>query len=406
MDTMLEKKKSFRKWIILVILYILSGSVYITLLSGSQWLAAFGIILMIPEILSATNRNVSHEAFFRGLFIYGFVVFVIGKGVITQDSMGSYFRVALIFLFAYYFTQEFSFFKFRKIFTKFVSVMCLIDTVIYFILQKVGQFSFLPIAYNSNGEGYRIGILFNYLLSHPERNAGIYWEPGLFATMIVLSFILDLLFEEQLLPWRIFIYHVCILTTASSAGIVLILFCDLILLNRFISTFSNNRAVKYCIFFIVYAVLLFLFLNLDAFLTATGLAEQRVYAKLLSNNMGSSARMQALVKNWNLFLKNPIGGIGISEAYRLASNFSDTSTTTFMMVEFGIVGFFPTLFVIKSIIGLKTELVEIISTLTVFLCILNKEPHMGIAVVWILALFFSKERESKLLTTDETESIE
>ena len=61
MDTMLEKKKSFRKWIILVILYILSGSVYITLLSGSQWLAAFGIILMIPEILSGFTKSFSKK---------------------------------------------------------------------------------------------------------------------------------------------------------------------------------------------------------------------------------------------------------------------------------------------------------------------------------------------------------
>lgn len=161
--------------------------------------------------------------------------------MINKDNMGSYFRTSLIFLFAFYITQEFTFSDFRKIFTKFITTMCVVDTLIYFVLQRVGQFSFLPIAYNSNGEGYRIGVIFNYLLSHPERNSGIYWEPGLFATMIILSFIMDLTFEKEVPFWRALIYHICIFTTASSAGIVLILFCDLLMLNRFMDSISNKR---------------------------------------------------------------------------------------------------------------------------------------------------------------------
>jgi hypothetical protein len=166
--------------------------------------------------------------------------------------------------------------------------------------------------------------------------------------MIILSFVMDLTFEKEVPFWRALIYHICIFTTASSAGIVLILFCDLLLLNRFMDSISNRKVLKYCVFFIVYMLLLLLFVNLDTFLTLTGLAQQRAYAKLLSDNMGSSARMQALIKNWNLFVQNPIIGSGISNAYRLASNFSDTSTTTFMMVEFGVVGALPTVFVVKS----------------------------------------------------------
>jgi len=174
--------------------------------------------------------------------------------------------------------------------------------------------------------------------------------------------------------------------------VVLILFCDLILLNKFISTFSTNKAVNYCVFFVVYALLLTLFINLDTVLTTTGLAQQRVYAKLLSDNMGSSARMQAFTRNWSLFCQNPIWGMGIGKAYSAVANFSDTSTTTFMMVEFGIIGVLPTAFVIKSIIGLRKELIVNISVITIFLCILNKEPHMRIAIIWIIAFYFSKEK--------------
>lgn len=402
MNKVLDNKLTIRRILVLLILYILSGSTYITLISSSERIAAAGIILMSPVIVSTIRRNVSGPAFCRGLLAYGFAAFVIGIGIINKDNMGSYFRTSLIFLFAFYITQEFTFSDFRKIFTKFITTMCVVDTSIYFVLQRVGQFSFLPIAYNSNGEGYRIGVIFNYLLSHPERNSGIYWEPGLFATMIILSFVMDLTFEKEVPFWRALIYHICIFTTASSAGIVLILFCDLLLLNRFMDSISNKKVLKYCVFFIVYMLLLLLFVNLDTFLTLTGLAQQRAYAKLLSDNMGSSARMQALIKNWSLFVQNPIIGSGISNAYRLASNFSDTSTTTFMMVEFGVVGALPTVFVVKSIIGLKRGLIENISLVTIFLCILNKEPHMRIAVIWILAFYFSKERESQFALSNET----
>lgn len=388
------KKIKLRKWIILIILYILSGSTYITLISNSQWIAAIGIVLMVPSIIIAMKRTISINDFFRGLLAYGFSLFVMSVGIINKESLGSYFRVSLVFLFAYFFTKEFEFDEFRKIFTNFILVISAIDVMIYAILQKMGQFSFLPIAYNGNGEGYRIGIIFNYLLSHPERNSGIYWEPGLFATMIVLAFLLELIFEDKIHLWRAVIYHICIFTTASSAGVVLILFCDLILLNKFISTFSTNKAVNYCVFFVVYALLLTLFINLDTVLITTGLAQQRVYAKLLSDNMGSSARMQAFTRNWSLFCQNPIWGMGIGKAYSAAANFSDTSTTTFMMVEFGIIGALPTAFVIKSIIGLRKELIVSISVITIFLCILNKEPHMRIAIIWIIAFYFSKEKSN------------
>ena len=365
------KKIKLRKWIILIILYILSGSTYITLISNSQWIAAIGIVLMVPSIIIAMKRTISINDFFRGLLAYGFSLFVMSMGILNKESLGSYFRVSLVFLFAYFFTKEFEFDEFRKIFTNFILVISAIDVMIYAILQKMGQFSFLPIAYNGNGEGYRIGIIFNYLLSHPERNSGIYWEPGLFATMIVLAFLLELIFEDKIHLWR-----------------------ALILLNKCISTFSSNKAVNYCVFFVVYALLLTLFINLDTVLTTTGLAQQRVYAKLLSDNMGSSARMQAFTRNWSLFCQNPIWGMGIGKAYSAAANFSDTSTTTFMMVEFGIIGALPTAFVIKSIIGLRKDLIVSISVITIFLCILNKEPHMRIAIIWIIAFYFSKEKSN------------
>ena len=395
MNLRLENRLTLRRLPVLGILYVLSGSTYITLLPSLYWLAVPGMLLMVPTILYYMLGSFSKAGLRRGLFAYGFAAFVLASGLVRRDSMGPYFRIALVFLFAYYFTQEFRFSDFRKLYTGFTAAICLIDTGFYFVLQKTGGFSFFPVVTNSNGAGYHIGVLFNYMESHPERNTGIYWEPGLFATMIVLAFVLELLYEERISPWRAVIYHVCIFTTASSAGVVLMLLCDLILLNRLLNRFSDIGPIKYFFFVLLYLLLLAMLFYLDTVLTMTGLTKYRAFAKLLSGNIGGSARLEALVKNWGLFLQHPAAGIGIGEAYRSAANFSDTSTTTFMMVEFGIMGLLPTVFVLRGILGLKRELFENLNLITIFLCILNKEPHMRIAILWVLAFYFSREREAQ-----------
>ena len=102
MDNILDRKLTIRRLVILIVLYILSGSTYITLFSGSQWVAAFGICLMLPSIATSMRRNITTMALLRGIFAYGFVIFVLSKGLLNRESLGSYFRVSLIFLFSFY----------------------------------------------------------------------------------------------------------------------------------------------------------------------------------------------------------------------------------------------------------------------------------------------------------------
>ena len=87
MNKVLDNKLTIRRILVLLILYILSGSTYITLISSSERIAAAGIILMSPVIVSTMRRNVSGPAFCRGLLAYGFAAFVIGIGMINKDNM-------------------------------------------------------------------------------------------------------------------------------------------------------------------------------------------------------------------------------------------------------------------------------------------------------------------------------
>lgn len=392
MNIRLPNLNQTRRILILLIIYMISGSVYSTINSNVQWLPVLGIVLLLPNILANIRSKVSREEFHRGLFLYGFIAIVIINGFLRRASLASYIRLAFMFAFAATVTLEFSFDEFRKIYIRFVTAVTAIDTVIYFILQRVGSFNFLPIATNGNLQSYRIGIIYNYLTLHPERNAGIYWEPGVFVTIIAIAFLLELLFEEKVSVWRAILYHVCVIaTTASAAGVVLILFCDLILVYRLMERVTHSKTVAYLVFFLLYVLLIIAIANLDYIIIFTGLNSQRAFERLMSDSFGNSARMQAITKNMELFLSAPLFGKGIASAYETASNFSDTSTTTFMMVEFGIWGLIPTLRVIASIIGLKRDVITTVTVITVFLFILNKEPHTGIVIVWIIMFYFLKD---------------
>ena len=56
MNKVLDNKLTIRRILVLLILYILSGSTYITLISSSERIAAAGIILMSPVIVPMDLR--------------------------------------------------------------------------------------------------------------------------------------------------------------------------------------------------------------------------------------------------------------------------------------------------------------------------------------------------------------
>lgn len=394
MTTRLQNANNIKRILLLLIIYMVGGSVYSTINSNVQWLPIFGLILLIPNILSNVRTKVSKDEFLRSLVLYGFVLVVIANGFLHGGSLMSSIRMTLMFAFAYFVTFEIPFNEFRKIYIKFITYICAIDTVIYFILQRVGSFGFLPVAINSNMQSYRIGFIYNYLTLHPERNLGVYWEPGIFATMITIAFLLELLFEDNISVWRAVLYHVCVLTTGSAAGVLLILFCDLILIYRLAKKHTRSKSIAYIVFMLIYVVFIAAIVNLDYIIIFTGLNSQRAFARLMSDNFSNSARVLAIIRNWELFLSSPFSGKGIAEAYAAASNFSDTSTTTFMMVQFGIWGLIPTIGVIISVIGLRRDVITSITVITVFMLILNKEPHMGVIIVWLIMFYFLQVKQN------------
>lgn len=387
---MTENIKKKNIWLVDLFLgitvYILSGSIFMTTNPGIRNIILVGVAIMLPSFFSRYMLK-KDLAFITGLFLFCSGIIVIGS--MHGDNINTCLMLSCVYLFSYGIALRFSFNEFVAVYIRCVTIISSIDLVLYLVLQYVGDYSFFPIVQNTNFVTYRMGYIFNYISHQQMRNCGVFWEPGLYATILVIAFILELVFVEKKSTMRIILYHVCIITTLSAAGLVLMLLGDLLLLNEFLKKVQRHRYTNYIVFFFLFIILVGLLFNSDNILNALGLGQSQFYGKLLTGNISDSMRVNAIKRDWGLFSSSPLFGVGVGAAYRNALNVDDTATTLFAMAEFGIIGLVPTLVLVLSVLKLRIDYIQKIIVLVCLLFCLNKEPHSNIVIIWILTGFFS-----------------
>lgn len=244
---------------------------------------------------------------------------------------------------------------------------------------------------------YHTIYIFNYIEEIPERNCGAFWEPGIFASHLILSMQYEIFSRRKKIS-RLLIETIAIITCNSSAGffLLIIVFAELL-----VSTKSNekNKAIKTIIGVVVLLILFAIILNIDTVIHYLKLEDNQYMKKLLLDNIQSSTRFLSLSYNWKMFLHSPIFGNGLTNAVKnipLRNLTPDTTTSLFMLNAFGIVGVLFSVLAIKGIIRLKfMAWYERILMLTVVLIILNKETHYIMLSSWFMIFSFSFGRNWK-----------
>lgn len=380
-----------KKWgyiICFLIFYIFSGSPYMTVYSNIRNIIYLGILLLV-FLLNLRIRNKDELENETILILLCLLCIIIG--LIHNEAIMLYISLCATFVFSYLFSKACSMRYFIKIFQEIFIRISIVDLFFYFALQYIGQFSLFPEIVNSNGVIYKIGFIFNYMKNVPIRNCGIFWEPGLYATTIIISLLFEYIFVERMSYFRIVVLHICMFTTFSSAGIILLLLCDLLLLKEILYKFIKKR-IAVAVLSIFLVALVILLLNSDSVLIALGLNNHEFYYRLMSSNTKNSSRALAISHNMELFRKNPFFGVGIVKAYANAHLVEDTSTTTFMMSEIGIIGFIPTIGIIYSVFKQHISYIEKIIIVVMLLIIINKEPHMNLVLIWTLMFYMINEK--------------
>lgn len=366
-----------------------SGNMVITMNPNLQYMnILFSFIFIIPII----NEYRSGKLNIFRISLLTLLIMVMITFVSTGLSNPAYYFMFMFnVLFAFGFVVIYEFEDFARIFLKIMIIVSIISLFGYFLSNNTNVLDILPLKNNTNGVTYRVGYIFNYITIIPERNCGMFWEPGLFATFLNIALVFELSFmKKKPSVFRITLFVICILTTKSSAGYALLLFIFiLVMLNKDKSKIKSN--LYYIIIFILFLLSILIIFNYSAILESTGLSQNYMVQKLVFENLQDSSRYLAVKHNLSMFFSNPIFGVGIVESVKNIKYVADTSTTTYFMSIFGILGFQYTFYWVYGIMKNKEKTIFAnIIILTIFIMIINKEPHGGIIFTWCIMFYFLK----------------
>uniref|UniRef100_UPI000FF138CB hypothetical protein n=1 Tax=Exiguobacterium sp. AM39-5BH TaxID=2292355 RepID=UPI000FF138CB len=142
--------------------------------------------------------------------------------------------ISIISLFGYYLVNI------QK--SSFMQSISIISLFGYYLvnIQKSSFMQSLPEFLNLNNVPYQGVYLFFYIPWIPERNLGIFWEPGLFATFLVIGLLFELFFNNKKISiFRVIIFSLTIFTTQSSAGYLLLFIVSVAFFINFIYCFRR-----------------------------------------------------------------------------------------------------------------------------------------------------------------------
>ena len=393
----LNSQNKFIRAFYIIVVALLSGHVLQTTNLWGLYLP-FAVGALSFLLLLFTTRSLRHTHDTYLLFV---ICIMIGCTMIVNSFAGfsSYFRI-ICYVFTAFFVA--TFFPFRDTINGYrnvITITTVIALICYVLLQTTDVFSALPVVKNGNDIEYRFALIYSFIEIIPERNCGMFWEPGLLATHLTIAMIVELLFVEKTDWKRVILYSVSFFTANSSAGFVLLLLCLFLAIVRRTNG-SKADIIKILLSFIALIALIYIVSNFDWILEETTLGENEYFQKLETENIKESSRSLAIPHNLKAFANDPIFGAGFVEVGKQMEHVADTSTSTYMLSVFGVLGISYTIAWIYGILKLRNaNLLSKLVLLAIFLIIVNKEPHHIIVFSWCLLFYFVSGKAQQSIGT-------
>ena len=388
----MEKNQSKKIYIffLLLITFILSGSIFLTLNASFVNIRLLSMVLFITVIYYVFPKKPLHK---NGvLFIIWTFLFFMTILQRFKTGWGESFGLFSAMVFGMYISQKYNNKDVKRFYINFIGIITLISLIGYSVNNYFFSLnSLLPEYINSNDISFSVGVIYNYITIEPERNCGPFWEPGVFASWIIIAMIL-LAFERNFPRKKILIIIMIlgILSTYSAAGYLLLIFVLIIgILNisRAIRSTAAKNLIQFSLLFSIVILLLFVYPFFER-----QFENDYYFGELSGNNFWESSRVFSVQQNWKLFLKNPILGLGSSYVETHTTNVGNTSSSMFLIASYGVLGITYTLAFISGIFHQKNvSLSNKIILMVIFLIIINKEPHYEFTWTWVLLFYMLKE---------------
>lgn len=289
----------------------------------------------------------------------------------------------------------------------FVSIMCVTSffSLCLWILTNIAKIDLpVPVFENVNGVHYKtLGIVSQFVEPYIQHSnsMGFFWECGVFASYLLLAIVVEFLLSEKVSKLRLVLLTITLLTTGSTAGYLLLpLAISFGFLRR---SGKAGVVVSVCLL----AFTLIVLLNYSSIVDTLAGLNPSLFGKLADTDAVTRlTRLQSPGICWELFLQNPLFGLGYGDAlgayaaYTISSSTVDSLTTTsfFQLAAFGVAGFaiwFVTLF---SVFGTHRASFSASLILTFLLvAILNKEPHTSSCLTYLLIFSFLSLQDQRII---------
>ena len=237
-----------------------------------------------------------------------------------------------------------------------------------------------------------------------NRLQSIFWEPGVYASFLIIALSFELLFKKNNNWFHIIVFLLSLIFTFSTAGYLLLI----LVFVPFLTRKTKNDTIQSIIKFSFFPLLILLVVLIISFSNQLATLFPTIFEKIANQNSSFSTRLLSPQIDFKIFMEKPFAGWGIHGAneryldiitsdYSLSVD-SQTSTTAGLLAKFGFLGIVFTAMPIVGIIGnknLKLPLFDLICFALVFLLITNKEPHSNMLISWAIPFYFVYETFDK-----------
>lgn len=363
---------------------ILYYNVFILLYLSLSYLNKMNYSMNIE--LKKSNKN-------RGLWTLLILIFGLVFSMLMNEGDVvnlSYYRTISIFTSAYLITKIIDFQIFVNIYIKVLTLLSSISLIIYTYVNLY-NFPSWNIFTNSNGVSYYNGYI-NFVMIHaPERNTGIFWEPGIFSTFLIIGIVFETIFKHKTNWYIVMLFFITNITTLSTASYFLLIILTLIFINK------NKNSLSIIVINIVSSLIIIsMWLYQENIINMLSSNFPTIFGKLDSMNGSVTTRTMGPWVDINIFIDNFFVGVGFSEYQmlwkKIAAGYgvvSQTSTITYFMAT---IGMFGSIYVTSIFYGFLTtnsiRLMQRVFLLTLFLFILTKEPHQNNLLMNTILFYF------------------
>lgn len=234
---------------------------------------------------------------------------IFASAVINFDFSGGIVLQLLVPFIGYYIAQKYKFIDFLSALERvlyFIALTSIVFYILFFFWS--GIFSPFPVIVDTLDAEYRFLILSRFYMPYYGitiiRNASFFREPGVFAIFLTIGLALSLFCQSKVNKKHVIVYTIAVLTTLSTAGIVLYM------MLFFIYFITKGNVGSILVLLILGGLFLYIYKTFgDSILFAKTLGKFNSDSEFYGSTI---SRMASIVIPLNILGHHPIFGAGLT----------------------------------------------------------------------------------------------